>query len=341
MRIAFLFLLFVVFIVSGCHNLHNIESNSKNEKNIGHYPVVINNYNSDRTKTEIVFVNKPKRVVVNQQNTIETLLALNQENSIVAASCTSGHTTEFMEKYRSRAESLPQIAKHDFSLESVLMMRPDFIIGWQSTFSNRSLRSTYFWRNRGVNTYIVENSNSILPIGRVEDEYSLIRNMGEIFDCRQESLDMIADIKKEINEAIVANVNKTKQRVIVLELQGSNIVVYGREKLAGDMVTKLGGEVIECGSRIGPENLIVLNPDVIFVVCIGWKEDAAFCVDQIMNNKAYRSIKAIKNKRVYAIPLMYMYASSTRTLDGIRVFKKGLYPDLQSIECGIAELSKI
>lgn len=326
--IKFTMLLLLCLVLSACSNSSVRPKDISNISDDIGYPVTVNNYNSDRSRTLLKFYNKPKRVIANQQNTIETLLALQEDKAIIAAACTSNHTTAFLSKYKARAEKLPALSRHDFDLETALMLYPDFIVGWQSTFSNRALRSTEFWRNRGVNTYIVENSNSILPVGRVEDEYIFINNMGKIFHKEALAQEMIQEMKAEIADAVEKSKNRDKQNVLIIETQGNNIVVYGKNKLGGDMVTKLGGSIMECGSRIGAENLIQLNPDVIFVVCIGWQEDAQACVDRIINNKAYRSIKAIKNRRVYAIPLMYMYASATRTLDGIRVFKQGLYPDV-------------
>ncbi|MFR1904470.1 MAG: hypothetical protein ACLS28_01210 [Clostridium neonatale] len=37
------------------------------------------------------------------------------------------------------------------------------------------------------------------------------------------------------------------------------------------------------------------------------------------------SLSAVKNKRVYAIPLGDMYSSGIRTIDGINTFANGLY----------------
>ena len=44
--------------------------------------------------------------------------------------------------------------------------------------------------------------------------------------------------------------------------------------------------------------------------------------------EALQSLDAVKNGRVYPIMLSEMYASATRTQDGIETFAKGLYPDV-------------
>ena len=48
----------------------------------------------------------------------------------------------------------------------------------------------------------------------------------------------------------------------------------------------------------------------------------------IKDDEALQSLDAVKNGRVYPIMLSEMYASATRTQDGIETFAKGLYPDV-------------
>lgn len=327
----YLLIITLIFFTNGCRDIKSYPANYSRHQSNSYYPVDIENYKSNREKTLIRFEQKPERVIANQQNTIETLLALHQDDSIIAASCTSNHTTEFLKKYESRAKALPNINRYNFDLETALMLKPDFIIGWQSTFSDRVLRGTDFWNKRNVKTYIVENSNSLLTNGTLEDEYRFIANMGKIFNEQESALKIIQEIQNEINLTTLKTRHLEKSKVIILELMGNNITVYGKNRLGGDMVKRLGGDLIDSKGRISAEDLILLDPDVIFVVCIGWKEDAEACVARVKNNKAYRSITAVRENRIYAIPLMYMYASSTRTIDGIKVIKNGLYPELKGL----------
>ena len=48
----------------------------------------------------------------------------------------------------------------------------------------------------------------------------------------------------------------------------------------------------------------------------------------ILEDEAYASLDAVKNGRVVPIMLSEMYASATRTQDGIVTFAQGLYPDV-------------
>ena len=99
------------------------------------------------------------------------------------------------------------------------------------------------------------------------------------------------------------------------------------------MVTQLGATLANPdASTVGKEDIIAANPDVIFVVYMPYAgDDPQSVMDSqlavIQDDEALQSLDAVKNGRVYPIKLSEMYASATRTQDGIETFAKGLYPD--------------
>ena len=121
---------------------------------------------------------------------------------------------------------------------------------------------------------------------------------------------------------------------MVLEPLGEDITNYGASSLGGDMVTKLGATLANPdASTVGKEDIIAANPDVIFVVYMPYSGDDPETVKQekldvLLKDEAYQSLDAVKNGRVVPIMLSEMYASATRTKDGIVTFANGLYPDI-------------
>lgn len=325
-------LIFIALFVFGCGSEPQIEQKQKDEsaKN-NHYPITIQNYGSDRKKIPITFKEEPKRIVTDHQNIIEALMAIDKEDSIVLAAFAGTDTRIFSGPYAEKAKKL-DISNYRIDLESVLMANPDCIIGWQSTFSPRTLQSTYYWHDRNVNTYIAANSNSILPVGKIEDEYLFLKDLGKIFDKEKQMNKLVQDIESEIKYVYQETRHFPPQKVLILEFLGGRIVTYDKSRLAGDMVTRLGGELIPCGRTIDAETLLMLNPDVIFIVATRGLEDKKLYTDKIYENKNFRSLKAVRNKRVYAMPLIFMYVSGTRTYDGIKAFRDGLYPNLKKRE---------
>ncbi len=100
------------------------------------------------------------------------------------------------------------------------------------------------------------------------------------------------------------------------------------------MVTQLGGTLADPeGYTIGKEDLIEVNPEVIFVVYMAYSGEDGEDVRQtqlaeLNDDPAFASLDAVVNGRVYPIMLGDMYASTVRTIDGIRTFAAGMYPEL-------------
>ena len=81
--------------------------------------------------------------------------------------------------------------------------------------------------------------------------------------------------------------------------------------------------------RFSFEQLIDLDPDVIFIVITEQHYgDERMYLDRIYQNKALQGLKAVKNKRIYPVPLYAIYSPGIRAYDGIRIMAQGLYPEL-------------
>ena len=67
---------------------------------------------------------------------------------------------------------------------------------------------------------------------------------------------------------------KTPSGWRVVEPIGGNVTNYGANSLAGDMVTQLGGVLVQPeGSEMSKETLVWLTPNVIFVVYMAYSGD--------------------------------------------------------------------
>lgn len=324
--------------VSGCMSVvkENPQTISKlnDQKNISwntdNFPCEIENLNSKGEKNKQVFKKPPERVVAIWQNSIETLLALGVGDRIIAAiGVPDGKYIS--SPYREAYEKIAYKSFERIDLETIMMMNPDFIVGWNSTFSEKVLRSTDFWNSRGVHTYIAPSSNPKFPVKTIENEYRDILNMGKIFDKEDRAKELIGKMEKEINETVEkASKENRKPRGLIIEFLGNKINVYGSKTLAGDILQRLHGELLVKDQQlISKEQIIELNPDAIFVVITEFDYDNTDLVlDQLYREEALRDVPCIKEHHVYPLPLYSIYSSGTRTLEGIQKIKKGLYPDM-------------
>lgn len=297
------------------------------ENTSAHYPVAIATYNSNKEKVAITVKKAPQRVFALHQNSIETLLALGLADRIVA--CAGDIPPIFNRddyQYKAEFQKANYLSAQNPSVEDLLMMNVDCIIGWHSSFTGKALGTTDFWWQRGVMTYIAENSNTIRSKKTLEMEYNYILDIGKIFDRKEQATALVEQMEDEISRIGKVAALQKKQKTMVLELNNNKITVYGENQLAGDMVRRLGGELLQSSEYVNYEELIALNPDVVFIAYMG--NDGEKNVENFLQTESLASLSCVKNKRVYAIPLTYMYASATRSLDGIRVFAHGLYPKM-------------
>ena len=303
----------------------DVDSNVQSqENNDSHYPVTITTYNYSKEPVEITFDKAPERVVAIYQNSIETLLAFGLEDKIVAA---AGLDHDVKDEYKDAFSKVNYLEDFTPSKETIIMEKPDFILSWYSIFDDKRLGDIDYWNENGVNTYMSLNSG-VVSERTIENEINDILNLGKIFNVEEKAQALVDEITSTVSEVSSKVSNEEKQSAMVIEFYDDEIYTYGSKTLAGDMVTKLGAELLNPeGGNIGAEDLIKLNPDCIFVSYMdrGNENVPVEEINKILENPAFASLSAVKNKRVYSIPLGDMYSSGIRTIDGINTFANGLY----------------
>lgn len=304
------------------------------------YPLTITTYGTDGKELTTVYEKAPEKVLAVYQGSIETMLALGLENHLVA---TAGLDNEVPDDQKPAFSKVKYLDEFTPSLETVTMLEPDMIFSWGSLFGEKTLGDAKGWVDKGTNIYMNTNTHpkdgDTAYAKTLENEYNDILNIGRIFDVQDKAEAIVNDMKETIEntKAAAADISE-KPDVLILEYSGETYYNYGASTLGGDMVTQLGGNLANPdGGSLGKEDIINANPDVIFVVYMPYAGDDPEQVkqtnlDYILKDEALASLDAVKNDRVIPIMLSEMYASATRTQDGIETFARGLYPDLNSGE---------
>lgn len=321
----------MIFGITGCNKKAEvleettIVKEEAENKEKSHYPVTIQTYNYAKEPVEITFDKAPEKVLAIYQNSIETLLALGLEDKIVA---TAGLDHDVKEEYQETFNKV-KYYKNIPTKEEVMGMEPDFILSWYSIFGEKNLGDVDFWHERDINTYMAQNSSVVKP-DSLQNEYEDIINMGKIFDVEDKANRIVNKMKEEIENAKEFVKDKESVKAVILEIGKENMFrIYGEDSIGGDVATQVGADLVaKENGNIGAEDLVKLNPDVIFTVYYGDSIDRDMALERITENPALSSISAIKNERVHPIMLSEVYASGIRTLDGIISISKGLYPEL-------------
>lgn len=295
-----------------------------------HYPVTITNYNYAGEPVTYTYTQAPQRVVAVYQGSIESMIALGLEDHVVASYGLDNEVkAEWQEGFAQMNYQADVFAPDK---ETVTLLQPDLILSWGSLFSEKNLGDTAAWNAKGVGTYM--NSNTCPGGSRtLENEYTDLLNLGKIFDVENRAEALVAEMRQEIESTLQAVEGRPAVRTAVVEPIGGTVTNYGANTLAGDMVTQLGGQLVQPeGSEMSKEALVTADPEVIFVVYMAYSgEDPetvmASQLTAITEDPALASLSAVQNGRVYPVMLGDIYAAGPRTVDGIRTIAAGLYGD--------------
>ena len=273
------------------------------------YPLTISNFNYEKEPVEETFEKAPERVITFWSNSLESMLALGLGDRVISA--VGMDENSILPELKDEFDKM--IAGKEFndftdsnaamSKEAAIMLEPDFILGWKSSFSDKTIGDVDYWHENGVNTYIALNSNDISEYRTVENEYTDILTLGEIFDVQDKAEEIVNEIKDEVARVKAAVADQEPQKVVVVEFMKDSIWNYDKTMLVGDMVAQMGGELMDLPSDIGAEDLLNADPDVLFI--IGDDEKVA----NFMADEAYASLSAVQNNRVFPLDLSDVYTS--------------------------------
>ena len=279
-------------------------------------PVTIESFVRRGEPFESTYTTVPERVVAMWQNSIETIIALGEGDRIVAGMGIPDRKYVRPE-YREAYDKIPYKDLKYANLESVLMMKPDLLVGWKSTFTNKMLQTPTFWQARQANVYIAESSLGAQSALTMDMEYQYIRDLGRIFNRNMEAEKLIHDMEQSVAHTVAQTAHEKPPKALFVEVQGKHFRLYGHKTLAGNIGDSLHADVIE------------QNPDVIFlIVSDGEYSQADVIMNYVLTQPGLQGVNALRNKRVHFLPLLAVYSPGIRLSDGIDIVSHGLYPNL-------------
>lgn len=292
------------------------------------YPVSITTYDFEGNEITTTYEKAPEKVIAVYQGCIETMIALGLEDHVIACYGLDNPVKPEWEAGLQKMNYQEDVFAPD--KESVTMMEPDMIFTWGSLFSEKRLGDQKEWIKNGVNPYINTNTRRGGHNRTLENEYTDLLNIGKIFQVEEKAQAIVDNMKAEIDNVLAQTAGKEPPRVSIIEFLGDNITNYGASSLGGNMVEALGGILTQADAgKVGKEDIVALDPDVIFVVYMARTENVeAEKMAMVLDDPSFADLKAVKEKRVYSIMLGDMYAAAVRCLDGIQTFAAGMYPEL-------------
>lgn len=324
-------------VLAGCgiHTAPGKEEHSAVQIVNAEFPVTVENYNSQGEKVSIVYQKPPARIIALWQNSIETLLQLGAGEQIIAAVGIDDerHLTE---EDRILFRQLPMTVPRAIGQEKALAMNPDFILGWLFDFTGKtnSVGTWDFWHQRNVPVYMtLTNMADFSEKHVIEDELKYISDVGKIVGKNRKADEIIGKIQKDLRIKMekMKSVRK-KQKVLIINSLSKGLYIYTPRTLAGDIVTRLGGDVIgkeveNVGNTeiLSFERLMMEKPDVIFIQSAPERDENI--LQGLYDHPAFRQVPAVLNKRVYTVPFYTIRCPAVRVGDAVNIFYSGLYPE--------------
>jgi iron complex transport system substrate-binding protein len=222
---------------------------------------------------------------------------------------------------RSFAEKPSVISRSNVNVEQLIALKPDVAFAY-AAFKEDEVRQL---ENAGIKVIGLKAEN-------FRESFEAVRLAGKVLSCEGMAEDYIADCQALIDmvKKRVASVQADKRLKVMFSGPRGIYTVATGEMLSSEIVTIAGGRNVADGLKgfwadVSPEQIAAWNPDVVFV---GSTLDA-YGVQQVLDNQQFKSVNAVRNRRVYAFPsnIGWWDFPAPHCVLGVVWTAKTLYPD--------------
>ncbi len=252
-----------------------------------------------------------KRIVSITPNTTEAVYALGAGDRMVGRSryC----------DYPPQVRELPSVGGYvDPSLEAVLALRPDLVIGARGPMG-RSLVDKL--EARGTECYFPSTES-------VSEIVDMILGLAERLQKGPEGRSLVDGIRKRLRDVEEAVRGKTKPRTLLVFGQAP-IVVAGPGSFPHEMLVLAGcRNAVESGARyptLGFETIIGMDPDILIdATMAGGRSNVP--ID--MGRAGWSSIRAVKEGRIARVDDDRILRPGPRVGEGVELLARLAHPDM-------------
>jgi iron complex transport system substrate-binding protein len=222
------------------------------------------------------------------------IFALGQKHRLVEQSL-YGREAKALTKVDPKFASMSKIQdSHAINYETLIGLRPQCVFVY-SSFNKSEMQQL---EDAGIRVIAVKGES-------IEESYEAIRLMAKVLNCEKQGEAYIADCQKitALAQERIQAIPKDQRLRVVFAGPKSVYTIATGEMLQNQMLElagalNVGASLKGYWSDISPEQLAAWNPDVIFV----GSSLTSYGVQEVLDNSQFRSINAIKNRRVYVFP---------------------------------------
>ena len=267
----------------------------------------------------------PSRIISLTYGTDEILLDLVEEDRVIGISKYSGNPDISFLPAES-AERIPYRVGND--VEQIMALKPDLVIS--STAMPADV--IHVLRSSGVPVYVSlvasnwdEMEKKVMGVARAVNEEE--KGHAMVSSMRQKR----EDLEKKLSE-IPKDQERTALGLSFRGILGKKGTLFSEVLAMAHVKDGAARYDVPKGTNayLSLEILPEINPDVILLPV--WKvkagDDEKAFAREIMENPAYRDVKAVKNGRLIPFPEKYKYVMSQHITDAIEASARAVYPEL-------------
>lgn len=279
---------------------------------------------------EYTFTEKPTHVVASGDQMADFFFDLGLEDCM--AGYTKGSTWSLVADYPARDE-VPQLADPGVGLtklskEELLATNCDFLIGWDSVFSDKNF-SSEFCNENGIAMYFPYVCSDSATFEDLYKDYETLGKIFQVEDVAAEKVQAMKDTLQKVQETLGEDAYADPIKVFAYD-SGEEAPFTACQGMPGDILKLAGGISIFDDIKAGwatPswEEVVDRDPDVILI--LDYNGDVEKKIEFLRSNDATKNLRAVKEGKIYSACCADMQgtASSAGTVE---IIARQLYPDL-------------
>ncbi|MCM2532854.1 ABC transporter substrate-binding protein [Neobacillus pocheonensis] len=313
-------LLFAVLLtigaLAGCSEKQNqvMENKQAGAEKISEqpaFPVTI----KDAIGNNVTIEHKPERIVSLIPSNTEIAFALGLDKEVIGVS-------EF-DNYPQAVKKKEKIGGEDLNVEKIISLRPYLVLAHESTVQ-ASKAGLEQLKNAGINVLVIKNADHF------DEVYETIDMIGKATGETAKAAEIIMGMKKQL-AAILAKAKgiKDKKKVLVEVSPAPDIYTAGKNTFMDEMLGMINAQNIAHDQdgwvKIDEEAMVKRNPDVIITTYGYYVKNP---VAQVLNQKGWENVKAVKNKKVMDVNSDQVTRPGPRIVEGVEDLAKAIYPEV-------------
>lgn len=281
---------------------------------------------ADDAGRAIVLKHKPRRIVVLSPSFLDLLYAVG--GKAVGRPNSSAKLGDLPEQGR----EIPEIGfVYHINVEKVVALQPDLVIAMQGMHD--------------MLVPVLESNNIpviVLQYKTYDDVFAKITLFGNLAGTQKKAQAMLESMKSKL-KLITDKLPAKTTKIAILHATAKSVTLELENSIAGNTAKLLrlqnvvaGSKPMDSGSDLTPyslEKLVASDPDFIFVVTMGKKEEIEKTIrEDVENNPAWAALRAVRNQKMVFLPSeLFLLNPGPRIPEAAETMAQIVYPEVYAV----------